>query len=248
MLADADFSKNSVSVEGERTREILVMCEHAGNRIPPWLNIPDEERHWLETHWGYDIGAAGVARAVAATYQTRAVLAEFSRLVADPNRPLDAETWIRETVEDGVALSFNVDVPPEQADRRRGLWAHYHRAVEHTIADAVAAGVRPFLFSVHSMTHLYVGHSRDMELAVLYADYEATAERFAQALEVHGFRVARNEPYSGYEGLVYSVERHGRAHDLPFLELEVRQDLVDTAGHAEAIGRIVARALKTALA
>lgn len=243
----ANFIESTVLVEGERVADFLVLCEHAGNRIPPWLPVPEHERHWLDTHWGYDLGAGAVARAVAQSLGTTAVLAEFSRLVCDPNRPLGSDTWIRKTVEEGYALSFNARVPPEQEDHRRALWAAYHRAVDRTIRASLQQGVRPFLFSVHSMTHLYVGHARDMELAVLFSDFDHTAESLAQGLERHGFRVARNEPYSARDGLAYSVERHGRAHHLPHLEIEVRQDLLDTEGQACAIGSVVARALRAAV-
>ncbi len=243
----AEFIERTVLVEGDRNAEFLVLCEHGGNRIPPWLMVPDHERHWFDTHWGYDLGASAVARAVASELDSKLVIAQFSRLICDPNRPLGSETWIRRTVEEGSVLSFNANVLEEQENHRRALWAAYHQAVERTIGASLRDGVKPFLFSVHSMTHLYVGHSRDMELAVLYSDFEPTAEALARGLEVHGFRVARNEPYSAYDGLAYSVERHGRAHALPHLEIEVRQDLLENEGHAQSIGRIVARALRSAV-
>lgn len=233
-----------VTVEGARAGEVLLTCEHAGNRIPEWLEVPPDERAWFDTHWGYDPGAAAVARAVARELETQVVLGEFSRLVCDPNRPLAAETWIRETVEDGQPLSFNQGIADDERLLREELWHRYHSTVDETIRRALAAGKAPLLFSVHTMTHLYVGHSRDMELAVLFSDFAPMAEAFATRLESHGFIVARNEPYSGYEGLIYSVERHGRTHRLPFLEIEVRQDLLDTRGNADGIGRVVAGCLR----
>ena len=78
---------------------------------------------------------------------------------------------------------------------------------------------------------------------MLFDDHEAHAERLADALAGEGFAVARNEPYSGYAGLIYAARRHGRAHGIPYLELEVRNDLIDTPARAAAAAERIARAL-----
>jgi predicted N-formylglutamate amidohydrolase len=57
------------------------------------------------------------------------------------------------------------------------------------------------------------------------------------------FESVLNAPYSGRDGLIYSAQRHGRAHELVYLELEVRQDLIDSPEKALATGRRIARAL-----
>ena len=41
-----------------------------------------------------------------------------------------------------------------------------------------------------------------------------------------GATVAPNEPWSGMKGLIYSVARHGAVHQVPYLEIEVRDDLL----------------------
>ena len=43
--------------------------------------------------------------------------------------------------------------------------------------------------------------------------------------------------------MIYSAQRHGTAHDVVYLELEVRQDLIDTQAKALATGRRIAQAL-----
>ena len=82
-----------------------------------------------------------------------------------------------------------------------------------------------------------------MEVGVLFDDHEAHAERLVAALAGEGFAVARNEPYSGFAGLIYSARRHGRAHGVVYLELEVRSDLIASAGRARATAERIARAL-----
>jgi predicted N-formylglutamate amidohydrolase len=59
----------------------------------------------------------------------------------------------------------------------------------------------------------------------------------AAALGEQGFEVSLNEPYTGKSGLIYSVARHGRRHDIPFMELELRNDLINTPDKAVGVAR-----------
>ena len=47
----------------------------------------------------------------------------------------------------------------------------------------------------------------------------------AAHIERSGVKVRLNEPYSGKQGLIYSVDRHARASGKRAIEIEVRQDL-----------------------
>ena len=100
------------------------------------------------------------------------------------------------------------------------------------------------LCSVHSFTPLYLGRTRPMEVGVLFDVHHEHAWRLEGALAEQGFESALNAPYSGLDGLIYSAQRHGRTHDLPYLELEVRQDLIDSAEKAQAIAPRLSAALR----
>jgi len=78
---------------------------------------------------------------------------------------------------------------------------------------------------------------------VLFDAHDEPAWRLEGALAEQGFETALNAPYSGRDGLIHSAQRHGTAHDIVYLELEVRQDLIDTRAKALAVGRRIARAL-----
>ena len=65
-------------------------------------------------------------------------------------------------------------------------------------------------------------------MGVVFDNYDAVAKRFANLLSEEGYKTALNAPYSGYEELIYSANRHGRKHDVLYLELEIRQDLIAT--------------------
>jgi len=93
----------------------LFTCEHATNELPEWTPEP-EDRALLADHWGWDVGAADLTRALAELTGSCAVLSRFSRLVCDPNRDPEEASFVVEAVE-GHALSWNRGVGP--AERRR---------------------------------------------------------------------------------------------------------------------------------
>ena len=88
----------------------------------------------------------------------------------------------------------------------------------------------PFLLlAIHSFTPVYEGQRRAMELGVLFDDrYSLQGQELGRLLAAQGFCVALNEPYSGHDGLIYSVARHGATFSIPYLEIEIRQDLLES--------------------
>ena len=145
---------------------------------------------------------------------------------------------------DGHRFSFNRGVDEgERARRRERYFDPYHEAIDRTLRARRSLSAPVRLCSVHSFTPLYLGRARPMEVGVLFDDYDLLAWHLEGALAEEGFESVLNAPYSGRDGLIYSAQRHGRAHDLVYLELEVRQDLIDTPERALAAGRRIARAL-----
>jgi len=225
-----------------RDGPFLFTCEHATHRLPEW-EPSERDAPYLRDHWGWDVGAADLTRALARATGSAAVLSRFSRLVCDPNRHPEEPSFVVAEVE-GHALTFNRGVDgAERARRRAAYFDPYHDAVDRALGQRVATGRPAHLCSIHSFTPILAGVARGMEVGVLYDDHEPHAERLGEALAAEGFAIAHNEPYSGFAGLIYAARRHGRAHRVPYLELEVRQDLIDTPERAGAVAARVARAL-----
>jgi predicted N-formylglutamate amidohydrolase len=233
-----------VLLEGHPNSQLFLTCEHASNRVPAPLSASPDDAPWLQTHWAWDIGAADVTRSLAVATGSPAVLSRFSRLVCDPNRLPTDHTWIREDVE-GHTVSFNRAL--SSAERRRRLVA-YHHAFHQTLGDAIAERMLkaqpPWLLSIHSFTGEYEGERRMMDVGVLFDDYVTPAVELARRLRGQGLETALNEPYSGLRGLIYSANRHGRCFGLPYLELEIRSDLIDTAAGVERITAALLAALE----
>jgi predicted N-formylglutamate amidohydrolase len=221
----------------------LFTCEHATRRLPEWEPSADDVPY-LEDHWGWDVGAADLTRELARLRGCGALLSRFSRLVCDPNRdPGEPSFVVREV--GGHTLSWNRAVDDaERARRRARYFDPYHAAIDRALAQRVAAGRPGRLCSIHSFTPVWDGAARAMEIGVLFDAHEVLARRVADALAREGFAVAENEPYSGMAGLIYAAQRHGRAHGVVYLELEVRNDLIATPEQAGAIAPRIARALE----
>ncbi|MDO8838044.1 MAG: N-formylglutamate amidohydrolase [Parvibaculum sp.] len=216
----------------------LVICDHAANALPPGygtLGLPDTE---FARHIAYDIGAAGVARALARALGAPAVLARFSRLLVDLNRGEDDPTIVMK-LSDGAVVPANRDVDAsrgaEEFGRRIAMFhAPYHAAVAAALDRALAAGVVPVVISVHSFTPAWRGRARPWHSGILWDRDDRLAAPLIAGLRAEpGLVVGDNEPYTGRlkNDCLY---RHGTARGLPHALIEIRQDLIESeAGQIE---------------
>jgi predicted N-formylglutamate amidohydrolase len=217
---------------------LLLLCEHASNALVDGVAAGPGDDRILASHWGWDPGAAALTEWLADALGCPAVLSACSRLQVDVNRPLTAPDLHREHAE-GHALTFNRALTPVQVAARRALWHDYHHAVEQQIA----ASQPVVLVSIHSFTRVYLDQVRTLELGVLFDHPNAArARRFAR--HVPSLKVEMNAPYSGMDGMIFSVHRHGVAAGVAYLELELRNDLLQ---HPGTVGQAILPALRDLL-
>jgi len=185
---------------------LLLTCEHASQLMPsPW-RWPDEDRRLLNTHWALDMGSEELTRELSAAVAAPAVIAQFSRLLVDANRPLDSPTLFRD-VADGQPVHLNQGLSKqEKQDRLQACYYPYHRA----LAELQRKVVPDFILSLHSYTNNYEGQPREVEVGVLYDEDEDLAKTIRQQFIDQGrYECRLNEPWSGKEGFMYSADRHG---------------------------------------
>jgi len=238
-------SHHAVEILGDGSPgPLLLTCEHASNRVPRPLRSTASDRAWLKTHWGLDIGARTVTREVARRTGSQAVMARFSRLVCDPNRPPDHVDFVRTEVE-GAAISFNQYLDQAELLRRQlELHAPFHDAIDQALAQRLTHDRDVLLLSVHSFTPIWNHRLREMDFGLVYENHEAVAARLGDLLGERGFDCAHNQPYSARGGLAYSVDRHGQHHDVVHLEIEINQSLVCTPQRARRVGAMLAHTLE----
>ena len=221
---------------------LVMTCEHAASDLPEW-SAQDKDQALLGDHWGWDPGAAQLTRALYDEIGGVAVLSRFSRLVCDPNRDPADPTFIVEKIGDH-ALSWNQDLDERERERRRVHYHEpYHAAIDQVLKNRMAHKRPTRLLSIHSFTPVYRGERRSVEIGVLFDDHEQHAGALLEGLSRTGLRVLPNEPYSGYAGLIHAARRHGRQHDIVYLELEIRQDLIATSDQIAQLSRLIGPAI-----
>ena len=222
-------------VEGDRGRGLMLVADHAGRALPDEygaLGLPASE---FERHIAYDIGVETVTRELAALLGAPAVLANFSRLLIDPNRGEDDPTLIRQLY-DGTVVPGNYPMTADERERRlERFYRPYHDAVASMAASvAEASGAAPFLFSVHSFTPVMQGVARPWHVGILWdSDARAPAPLIEALSAEPGLVVGDNEPYDGAlrgDTMFRHAIVDGYAHAL----VEIRQDLVADAAGAVA--------------
>jgi predicted N-formylglutamate amidohydrolase len=237
-------------IEGDWTSGVLILCDHADNRIPPsygTLGLVPED---LGRHIAYDIGAAGVTEHLARALGAPALLTRFSRLLIDPNRGLDDPTLIMQ-LSDGRVVPGNAVLDEAEIETRvNRYYAPYHHAVDVAIDTAIAAGKPPVLLAIHSFTQAWKSVPRPWHVAVLWdKDPRLACPLLKELQAVPDVTVGDNVPYSGQlKG--DTLYQHGTVRGLAHALIEVRQDLIlgpeGQAEWAERLAEVVRKALATA--
>lgn len=227
----------------------FLTCDHASARLPaPW-RWPAQDLGFVGQHWSYDLGAAALAQRLSQELCAPLIQSRFTRLLVDPNRDPSQGSFIVPKIGSQI-LRLNRELSPQQRNMRRvQYYEAYHQGIDSALTWHRQRCASPILLSVHSFTPHYQGEVRAMPGGVLFDDHEELAKAFCQHLVQQGWAFRENEPYSGYDGLIEGIARHGKAHNCRYLELEVRQDLACDPVQREAIVQAVVqscRALQTA--
>jgi predicted N-formylglutamate amidohydrolase len=218
------------------TGGILVVCDHASNKVPEDVSLGIDPKY-LSQHIAYDIGVAGVAEYLVTLSGCAAYLAKYSRLVTDLNRYPDDASAIP-AVSDGIAIPGNVVDAAERAVRIARYFTPYHAGLENLLHRHRPA----LILSVHSFTprlESYPDGERPWEIGVLYNAHELAANLAMERLEGEGLIVGDQLPYSGKQ-LNATMNRHAEANDIPYVGVEIRQDLISDAADQERFAAILA--------
>ncbi len=232
------------------TAPVLLTCDHASRRVPAALTLLGLTETALAQHIGWDIGAAAVTRRLAPLLDAPAVLAGYSRLVIDCNRPPDDPSSIPGE-SDGIAIPGNAALDPAaRRERITALFEPYHAAIDQQLARIGVGGRAPAVISMHSFTPRTKGFARPWHVGVLWDGEGRIAKPLLAALraELDPTLVGDNLPYSAREPVGYTQRHHAFDRGLPHVAIELRQDLIAAeAGAAEWAERL-ARLLKPILA
>ncbi len=230
-LADASMERLRI----EAASPYLLIAEHAGNLVPaPWRDL-GLAAPYLGTHFAVDIGIDALTRRLSQTLRAPAVIAHYSRLFLDYNRPAGEWDFMRPDL-GGIPVPGNLAA--DAADRQlrtRIAWA----PLEQAIIEAAAG--RQALVSVHSFTPVMGGVRRDVDIGVLWREQSPFVTSVMKTLGAQGaaagLRIGDNEPYDWRQAIGYTLNRHGLEQGRPCLYLEVRNDLLSDPETFELVSR-----------
>lgn len=208
--------------------DLLIVGDHASAHVPDDIDLGIDPA-LLRQHIAIDIGVAEVSRLLAGQLGATAILGGVSRLVIDLNREEDAPGLLP-VMSDGHAIPGNRDADLGVRMMR------FHHPYHHRVETLLAGMTSPFILSVHSFTPQLAsdpGQQRPWDIGILYNQDDRAARIAIPLLEAAGLTVGDQLPYAGTV-LNATMNRHAEANGIPYLGVEMRQDLVgDAAGEAQ---------------
>lgn len=206
----------------------LLLGDHAGTAIPASLKslgLGPEDRG---RHIALDIGVEGLGQVLARELDCPFLRQIYSRLVIDCNRHSERADAVPE-ISDRTYIPGNMNLPDSvRRARIESIHVPYHAAISRMLDDRQHQGRATVLVSLHSFTPILNGSARPWDVGILYwrgrTDF-ALGLRDAVARQT-GIVVGDNVPYA-MDDTDYTVPYHAFSRALPYVEIEVKQSLID---------------------
>jgi len=227
---------------------IVFISDHAGRTIPRRLGTLGLNETELSRHIGWDIGIQGVTSLLSDRLDAAYIYQPYSRLVIDCNRRAGTAQSIMER-SDGTDVPGNRGLTDgDRKARDIEILRPYHDCIQQTLDQRLGADRPTVIFCMHSCTPLLGGEAgpRPWHIGVIAHDDWRIGDPLIELLKAEtDLNVGRNQPYSVNMGMDYTVPVHCEGRGLPYVEIEIRQDLIgDEAGQrqwAELLHRILPR-------
>lgn len=204
-------------------KSFILSCEHASNRVPAKFAFLFKSRsRILQTHRGYDIGVAPLARTLQRQLNVPLHVYPFTRLLIDPNRCVPSHLFSQ----------FSEKLPLSQ---KADVIQRYYQPYQQKLADHIAGDIRRgrsvLHLSVHSFTPIWNGRRRNADIGILYDPSRQYEKQFAIRLQnqlgQRPFKIRRNYPYRGKaDGLTRLFRSQWSARQYQGIELEFNQALI----------------------
>ncbi|MDI2111898.1 N-formylglutamate amidohydrolase [Commensalibacter nepenthis] len=242
---------NPVSIMHEKSfSPFLMVCDHAGYVIPDQLadlGLQEKDRY---RHIAWDIGIKNVGEQLSTLLGATFIAQTYSRLVVDCNRGENNPTLIAQTSDDlAIMGNQNLDLMQKQ-ERIDEIYKPYHQTISKLIDERLTTNIQTFFISLHSFTPVMNdGFQRPWHAGILHGRNNQFSMIFKKLLEEnYHYPIGDNEPYALTEKNDYTVPTHAYQRNLPYLELEIRQDSITTMDQqyewAERLSLLLPMALK----
>jgi predicted N-formylglutamate amidohydrolase len=238
LAADEPAPVTVYNADGESP--FVLVADHAGNIMPRALGRLGIAEAECERHIAWDIGIAGLGRLLADALDATLIQQNYSRLVIDCNRPLDAATSISD-ISEHTPIPGNVGLSEAARAARAGeIFWPYHQRIEAELDRRRQTGRAAALIALHSFTPVFEGATRPWHAGVLYNRDPRFAHRLMALLNAEkDVFVGDNAPYLISDASDYTIPVHAERRGLHHLLIEIRQDLIaDETGQRDWAARL----------
>jgi predicted N-formylglutamate amidohydrolase len=210
---------------------ILIESDHASARVPDDIDLGIDAA-LLNDHIAIDIGVAAIAELLVQRPGFAGFMGNVSRLVCDFNRDEHGPA-VAPIASDGHAIPGNALDHAGHEARLERFYRPYHTA----LSDLIDRMQPTLILSLHSFTPRLASRpdeARPWHIGILYnQDRRGAALALDWLRGEPGLVVGDQQPYSG-ELLNATMDRHAEARGIPYVGVELRQDLIgDAAGQAQ---------------
>lgn len=221
---------------------IVITCEHAGNKIPKFLqdklNIPQKV---LKSHYAYDIGAFNVAKALSKKISPLFFFHLNTRLIIDYNRSENNKNlW----------SIYSNQLDPKIKNKLFSEYLLYRKKIKDSIHKKIQKKHFVYHLAIHSFTPIMNQKIRKTEIGLLYDPKRYQEAQFCRKLKSkfsHHFKTHFNLPYRGTsDGLTTHLRKIFPNH-YAGIEIEINQKLILKKDTLKTILNILDSQLKEAL-
>ena len=226
---------------------IVLVADHGGNEVPESMGKLGLAAAALNCHIAIDLGVSSLVRGLSSNLQSAALIANYTRLLIDLNRPLGEGRSVV-TKSDGINISGNQNISDlEYIKRAEIFYWPYHNTLANLLANIKLRGKTPILISLHTFTPILGKDKRQWNIGVMSAnDKRLSSIVLTQLLANNlGLVVGDNQPYSGVK-YGHTVRMQAELLGYPYIQLEVRQDLLAKGDQVLLLTDYLAKVLEVA--
>lgn len=251
-VATADLSGDPVVeiINPDAQGDFVLVCEHAGNRIPDDLKNLGLPTHLLDQHGALDRGALNLATDMSIILDAPLVVQRVSRLVFDCNRrPADPRSIPQQARFGSIPGNLSLS-EEERQSRVRRFYEPFCRTLSDCLKQRLKNPRKPILVSVHAFAAIVNGIWRGSNLGVMNDPADARlADAIFAADEIDALLdLARNQPAGPDDCSTHTLHEHALPRRLLNVMFLVRGDLVGDRVAQQKLATKLSRLLREAQA
>ena len=219
------FTIKEFKKKDSKKKHIIFICDHASNFIPKKYNFLGLKTKQIKSHIAYDLGAKDFCLKLTKLLNQSCFLANFSRLIVDPNRDENSSELI-------LTSSANIKIPEnenigtsEKNLRIKKFHEKYHYNLGNFIEEKKKRYEKIFLVAIHSFTKKIDKIERGIEIGLLWNKNMNLLIPIQKKLTDHNIFYGRNFPYTGFH-YNYTLDRHSKKGKIDNICIEFRNDLI----------------------